>query len=79
MKTTNMLNNKLGALIEKFAVHGKIKLVGSQQRRGQLFTSDYDIQTQLLGRPETLARYFKEVMQAIPKKRILFYGLQVWP
>jgi hypothetical protein len=72
MKTTDMLNNKIGALIEKFAVHGKVKLVGSQQRRGQLFTSDYDISTQLSGRPETLARYFKGVMQAIPKKEYYF-------
>ena len=72
MKTTDMINNKIGVLIEKFAVHGKIKLVGSQQRRGQLFTSDYDISTQLNGRPETLARYFKEVMQAIPKKEYYF-------
>ena len=75
MKTQDMLNNKIGTLIEKFAVHGKVKLVGSQQRRGQLFTSDYDISTQLNGRPEVLARYFKEVMAEIPKK-ILFYGLQ---
>jgi hypothetical protein len=72
MKTTDMLNNKIGALIERFAVHGKVKLVGSQQRRGQLFTSDYDISTQLSGRPETLARYFKAVMQAIPKKDFYF-------
>ncbi len=72
MKTTDMLNNKIGELIEKFAVHGKVKLVGSQQRRGQLFTSDYDISTQLSGRPETLARYFKAVTQAIPKKDFYF-------
>ena len=52
MKTQDMLNAKIGALIERFAVHGKVKLVGSQQRRGQLFTSDYDILTQLNGRPE---------------------------
>ena len=67
-----MLNNKIGTLIEKFAVHGKVKLVGSQQRRGQLFTSDYDISTQLNGRPEVLARYFKEVMVEIPKKLYYF-------
>jgi hypothetical protein len=72
MKTSDMLNTKLGALIEKFAVHGKVKLVGSQQRRGQMFTSDYDISTQLNGRPEVLARYFKEVMHDIPKRDYFF-------
>jgi hypothetical protein len=72
MKTTNMLNAKIGTLIEKFAVHGKVKLVGSQQRRGQMFTSDYDILTQLTDRPALLARYFKEVMLDIPKKQYYF-------
>jgi hypothetical protein len=71
-KTPNMLNNKVGALVEKFAVNGKVKLVGSQQRRGHLFASDYDLLTQLNGRPETLARYFKEVMLAIPRKDFYF-------
>jgi len=68
MKTPDMLNDKISALIERFAVRGKVKLVGSQQRRGQLFASDYDILTQLNSRPETLARYFKQVMASIPKK-----------
>ena len=72
MKTPDMLNAKIGSLIERFAVHGKVKLVGSQQRRGQLFSSDYDISTQLNGRPEVLARYFKEVMAEIPKKEYYF-------
>ena len=63
-----MLNNKIGNLIQKFAVHGKVQLVGSQQRRGQIFTADYDILTQLTDRPALLARYFKEVMAEIPKK-----------
>ena len=71
-KTPDMLNAKLGVLIEKFAVHGKVKLVGSQQRRGQLFASDYDVLTQLTDRPETLARYFKQVLAAIPKKEYYF-------
>jgi hypothetical protein len=78
-KTLDLLNNKIGTLVDKFAIHGKVKLVGSQQRRGQLFTSDYDLLTQLKGRPELLARYFKEVMLDIPKKKILFHGLQGGP
>ena len=72
MKTIDMLNNKIGAIAEKFAVKGKIKLVGSTQRRGQFFTSDYDIQTELKGRADTLANYFKEVMINIPKKQYYF-------
>ena len=71
-KTPDMLNAKIGALIERFSVHGKVKLVGSNQRRGQLFSSDYDVLTQLNGRPATLARYFKEVMLAIPRKDFYF-------
>jgi hypothetical protein len=71
-KTPDMLNNTIGALIERFAVRGKVKLVGSQQRRGQLFASDYDVLTQLDSRPETLARYFKEVLAAIPRKDYYF-------
>lgn len=71
-KTPDMLNSRIRALIEKFAVHGKLKLVGSQQRRGQLFASDYDVLTQLNSRPETLARYFKQVLAAIPKKDFYF-------
>jgi hypothetical protein len=72
MKTTNMINAKIGSLIERFAIKGKVKLVGSNQRRGALFTSDYDISTELHGRPAVLAYYFKKVMQEIPKKDYYF-------
>jgi len=72
MKTIDMLNNKIGDMIERFAVHGKVKLLGSQQRRGQLFQSDYDILTELKGRAKTLADYFKKVMIEIPKKDYYF-------
>jgi hypothetical protein len=72
MKTINMLNNQIGDLVERFAVHGKVKLVGSNQRRGMLFTSDYDILTQINGRAKTLANYFKKVMEEIPKKDYYF-------
>jgi hypothetical protein len=71
-KTLDMLNNKIGNLVEKIAVKGKIKLVGSNQRRGQLYTSDYDIMTKLNTRAETLANYFKNVMEEIPKKQYYF-------
>jgi hypothetical protein len=71
-KTIEMLNNKVGTIIQKFGIHGKIKLVGSQQRRGLLYVSDTDILTQLQGRPELLARYFKEVVQDIPKRSYYF-------
>nr|WPF46880.1 MAG: hypothetical protein [Lake Baikal virophage 15] len=71
-KTVNMLNNKIETLIEKFAVKGKVKLVGSNQRRGMLFTSDYDIMTNLKGRAEILAEHFQKVMKEIPKKEYYF-------
>ena len=71
-KTVEMLNNAVGTIINKFGIHGKIKLVGSQQRRGLLYVSDTDILTQLQGRPELLARYFQEVIQEIPKRSYFF-------
>lgn len=67
-----MLNNKVGDLINKFGIYGKIKLVGSSQRRGMLYVSDTDILTKLQGKPELLARYFKEVMEEVPKKEYYF-------
>lgn len=72
MKTIDMLDNTIGNLIQRFAVKGKVKLVGSNQRRGQLFTSDYDLLTDLSGRAQTLAKYFKQVMENIPKKEYYF-------
>jgi hypothetical protein len=71
-----MLNAKIGALVEKFAIKGKVKLVGSSQRRGALFTSDYDLLTELQGRPAVLAHYFKKVMQEIPKKDYYFMDMK---
>lgn len=72
MKTVDMLNNKIGTLIEKFSVRGKVKLVGSNQRRGMLYTSDYDIMTELKGRADTLAEHFQKVMKEIPNKEYYF-------
>jgi len=71
-KTVDMLNTKISHLVEKFAVHGKFKLIGSNQKRGMLFTSDYDIMTQLRGRAQTLANHFKNVMRLIPKHNYYF-------
>jgi hypothetical protein len=71
-KSVDMLNNRIGTLIEKFSVKGKVKLVGSNQRRGMLFVSDYDIMTELKGRANILADYFKKVMKDIPKKDYYF-------
>ena len=71
-KSVDMLNSRIGTLIEKFSVKGKVKLVGSNQRRGMLFVSDYDIMTELKGRANILADYFKKVMKEIPKKDYYF-------
>jgi hypothetical protein len=72
MKSIDMLNNKVGDLINKFGIYGKIKLVGSSQRRGMLYVSDTDILTKLQGKPELLSQYFKEVMEDVPKKEYYF-------
>ena len=71
-KSIEMLNNAVGTIINKFGIHGKIKLVGSQQRRGLLYVSDTDILTLLKDSPKLLARYFKEVMLEIPKRSYYF-------
>lgn len=71
-KSIEMLNNKVGDLVEKFGIHGKVKLVGSQQRRGLLYVSDTDILTLLKDSPKLLARYFREVMLEIPKRSYYF-------
>lgn len=71
-KTVDMLNNAVGDLVEKFGIHGKVKLVGSQQRRGLLYVSDTDILTLLKDSPKLLARYFKEVMHEIPRRSYYF-------
>ena len=75
-KSIEMLNNAVGTIINKFGIHGKIKLVGSQQRRGLLYVSDTDILTLLQGRPELLARYFREVVQEIPKRSYFFMDMK---
>lgn len=72
MKTIDMVDNTIGELVEKFAVKGKVKLIGSNQQRGLLYVSDYDIMTTIKGRAETLANYFKKVMEEIPKKDYYF-------
>ena len=71
-KSIEMLNDAVGDLVEKFGIHGKVKLVGSQQRRGLLYVSDTDILTLLKDSPKLLARYFKEVMHEIPKRSYYF-------
>ena len=72
IKTIPMINNKIGDLITTFAVQGKVKLVGSNQRRGMLFTADYDILTELSGRAATLAEHFQKVMKQIDTKSYFF-------
>lgn len=71
-KTVDMLNHDISKLVEKFAVNGKFKLIGSNQKRGMLFTSDYDIMTTLKGRAQTLANHFKKVIRMIPKRNYYF-------
>ena len=67
-----MIDNKIANFIHKFSVQGKVKLIGSSQYRGMLFTTDYDITSKLEGRAEILADHFKKVMQSIPKKSYYF-------
>jgi hypothetical protein len=72
IKTIQMINNKIGDIIEHFSVQGKVKLMGSNQRRGMLFVSDYDCVSELSGRADALAHHFQKVMEEIPKKDYFF-------
>ena len=58
-KPLALLNDKVGAAIHHFDISGKAHLVGSSSVRGMLYASDYDIETRLQGRAETLAHHLQ--------------------
>jgi len=58
MKTINMLNNNLN--IHRFTVSHKYKLIGSNEKRGLLYTNDYDILDKN-ERPIALANHLKKI------------------
>jgi hypothetical protein len=59
-KTIDMIDNNISSEIMKYAVKGKVKLIGSNSIRGLLFTNDLDIETQLKGSKEHIASLFKK-------------------
>lgn len=75
-KDVSMINNKIGDLVTRFSISGKMKLIGSNAKRGLLFTNDYDLVVVLKDRAETLAKHFKDVMLEIPKKDYFFMDLK---
>jgi hypothetical protein len=61
MKTTEMIQDAVAKPIHKLAVHGKYKLIGSNAKRGLLYTSDYDIYDKVNDKPSILANYFSKL------------------
>jgi len=62
-KSTKLINNRVMDVIHKFSIQSKIKIAGSNQYRGILYSSDIDIQSNLSGRAEALYEHFKKVFQ----------------
>ena len=65
IKDIDMINDKVKKEIIKYAVKGKVKLIGSNSIRGLLFTNDIDIETDLQGSPTAIANYFKKSFKFI--------------
>ena len=55
----NQLNNAVSGLIERFAVKGKWKLIGSNSLRSTLYGSDYDVETDLYNSPSSIVKHFQ--------------------
>ena len=61
MKTTQMIQDSVAKPIHKLAVHGNYKLIGSNAKRGLLYSSDYDIYDKVHSQPDILADYFSKL------------------
>lgn len=68
----NQINNAVGSLIERFAVKGKYKLIGSNSLRSTLYGSDYDVQTQLYECPNCILKHFQNAFIKAKKDESVF-------
>jgi hypothetical protein len=60
IKTLDMINDNVAKEIIKYAVKGKVKLIGSNSIRGLLFTNDLDIETDLKGSAKNISNLFQK-------------------
>jgi hypothetical protein len=70
-KTPIQLNNSVSGLINRFAVKGKWKLIGSNALRSTLYGSDYDIETDIKNTSNIL-QYFQDAFKDAKKDPDVF-------
>jgi hypothetical protein len=66
-KKPNQLNNSVSNLIERFAVKGKWKLIGSNSLRSTMYGSDYDVETELYSSPSAIVKHFQNAYKDAEK------------
>jgi hypothetical protein len=71
-KTPIMLNNSVKDTIQRFAVKGKWKLIGSNSLRSTLYGSDYDVETDLLDQPHLILKHFQDAYRRAEQDPSLF-------
>jgi len=71
-KKENQINNAVGNLIERFAVKGKYKLIGSNSLRSTLYGSDYDVQTVLYECPNCILKHFQNAFKDAEKDESIY-------
>tara|TARA_R110002167_G_scaffold99886_7_gene261272 strand:- start:9237 stop:10211 length:975 start_codon:yes stop_codon:yes gene_type:complete len=59
-KSFELLDKATVDIIHKFSIQQKVKISGSAKYRGILYASDIDLTSDLSGRAEVLAKYFKD-------------------
>jgi len=59
-KKTIQLNNSVSNVIERFAVKGKWKLIGSNSLRSSMYGSDYDVETDLYSSQNAIVKHFQK-------------------
>mgnify|MGYP003651318664 CR=1 FL=1 len=60
LKSFKLLDKATADIIHKFSIQQKVKISGSAKYRGILYASDIDLTSDLSGRAEVLAKYFKD-------------------
>jgi hypothetical protein len=66
-KTAIQLNNSITELIDRFAVKGRWKLIGSNSLRSTMYGSDYDINTDLMENPAQIVKHFQTAFKETEK------------
>jgi hypothetical protein len=62
-KKPNQLNNSVSNVIDRFAVKGKWKLIGSNSLRSSMYGSDYDVETDLYSSQNAIVKHFQKAFE----------------